>query len=366
MKLCIDARPLLGNMTGIATYVYHLVKNLSQVDREMIIKCFYSSLKGKKPGHFENNYKIEEYRYFIPNRLLNYLWSYPGLPKVEWLTGDADIIHATNYYYIPHTKKSRLVTTVHDLNFIKNSRLASGDIKNIISKRLGRFLEKSCFIITLSNAVKNDILMHYSGIDESRIRPVYVGLDPYYSNHEKNMDPIIGGDYILSVGSFIPRKNFKSLIDAFRQVSRSGLKGMKLVIAGPVPGKIKKSIKEYAGENTIIFDYISRESLINLYKYARLFVMPSFDEGFCIPIIEAQSMGIPVLISDIPVFHEIAGDSAVYFPPGDIQALADAMVWLIENEEGQKALARRGHENIKRYDWADTAKRHLEIYRECM
>ncbi len=366
MKLCIDARPLLGNMTGIANYVFHIVKNISQIDHDLTIKCFYASIRARRKKLFANNDKIEEYRYMIPNRLLNYFWSYAGLPKVEWLTGDVDVIHATNYYYMPHKKKARLITTVHDINFLKYRHFASKDIKSIITGRLGKFLIKSNFIITPSNSVKNDILEYFRDIDESKIKPIYHGIDPIYSNHERNMDPIISDDYILAVGSFIPRKNFNRLIKAFSQISSSELKDTRLVIAGPVPGKVRADKEEYARKNIIIYDYISQESLINLYKYAKLFVMPSLDEGFCFPVIEAQSMGIPVVISDIPVFREIAGDSALYFSPMDTGAIADRILYSINNAELRKDLVQKGYDNLARYNWSESARKHLELYERCL
>lgn len=365
MRLCIDARPLLGNITGIANYTYNLIKSINQMDESITIKCFLTSLKAKKRKIFHCGDRIKEFRYIYPNKCLNYLWSYTQFPKVEWFVGGADIIHSTNYYYMPHYKSSRHITSVHDINFIKFEEFAANDIKTILKKRLKHFLDMSSCIITPTNSVKSDILDYFDNVEDDMIHVIPHGIDPVTTDFT-GIVPIIKGDYILSVGSFIPRKNFSNLIKAFYLLQESQFKDLKLVIAGDLERDMQKKIGYYRDRNIILLDYISREKLVNLYQYAKVFVMPSIDEGFGFPVLESQSYGVPTANSDIPVFREIAGDSALYFSPHDIEDIADKISNCMLDSGLKHTLIQKGLENVKKYNWNDTAQKHIDLYRKCM
>lgn len=364
MKLCLDTRPLLSVETGIANYVYNLIKHMALADSSISIKCFFSSLRLKNTKYFKNFSNIRKYRYYIPNRPLNYIWSYANFPKIEWLVGNVDIVHSTNYYYIPHKPSSRHITTVHDINFLKFPEIAQKDIKSILLKRIRLFLENTTCIIVPSMAVKNDIIDYFDNIRPDNIKVIHHG--SIEKSNEMPGPSIIDGEYLLTVGSFLPRKNFESLIDAFLVLSKTIHKNYKLVIAGALTEELKKKIAFYRQKNIYLLDYVSRETIINLFTYAKLFIFPSIDEGFGLPVLEAQTYGVPVIISDIPVFKEIAADSALYFKPKSIEDIAENISRCLFDQQIQDELSKRGYENIRRFSWEKSAMQHIEVYKGCL
>ena len=98
--------------------------------------------------------------------------------------------------------------------------------------------------------------------------------------------------------------------------------------------------------------------LAALYRGALCLCVPSFAEGFCLPVLEAQALGCPVVCSDRSATPEIAGAGALTFDPADAAALAACLRRLLDEPGLRSALIARGHDNARRYDWAETARRY--------
>ena len=110
----------------------------------------------------------------------------------------------------------------------------------------------------------------------------------------------------------------------------------------------------------------AEDRLAALYRGALCLCVPSFAEGFCLPVLEAQTLGCPVLCSDRSATPEIAGTGALTFDPADASALAAALRRLL-HEPGLRAdLIARGHANARRYDWAETARRYEGVLSEAL
>lgn len=88
---------------------------------------------------------------------------------------------------------------------------------------------------------------------------------------------------------------------------------------------------------------------------------PSLYEGFGLPPLEAMAAGVPVCVSDIPVFHEIYENAAEYFDPYDIESMASIIKSLLENEVRKKELVKLGKERAKKFTWQKSAAKHMEI-----
>jgi len=115
-------------------------------------------------------------------------------------------------------------------------------------------------------------------------------------------------------------------------------------------------------ESGFVDDY----NLSALYKGAYAFVFPSLNEGFSITPLEAQSVGVPVVISDIPIHHEIFGDSALYFNPKSNLDLSEKLLTIERQQELRHNLIMLGLENVKKYSWANMAKQTLELYNKSL
>ena len=146
-------------------------------------------------------------------------------------------------------------------------------------------------------------------------------------------------NYLLHIGSFEKRKDLITLVKAFKLVDDPNL---KLVLAGAkiingnseVLNEIKKFIIQNKLEDKVILaGYVSKEEASILYKNARIYVFPSLDEGFGIPILEALSFSIPVICSDTDVFREIGDDYVEYFKVGDSVSLSKKIISVLDSNK---------------------------------
>lgn len=152
--------------------------------------------------------------------------------------------------------------------------------------------------------------------------------------------PLIGNknyhadsDYLLVVGSRDPRKNIGTLIQAFSMMGRGRAGEVRLVVTGGSDPSI------FGGRESGVIDatgveftgYVTETELWSLYSRARAVVVPSLDEGFGLPLVEAAATGTPLAVSDIPVFRWIAGGSAIYFNPRDVSSMASALERVLGN-----------------------------------
>jgi len=111
--------------------------------------------------------------------------------------------------------------------------------------------------------------------------------------------------------------------------------------------------------------YLSDSELVRVYRNARCLIFPSFQEGFGLPCLESQSLDCPLLCSDIPVFHEVAGDAALFFDPRLGENLA-MQVDQVGNPKVRKELIERGRSNLKRFSWDQSAKQMVQLYHEAI
>lgn len=164
--------------------------------------------------------------------------------------------------------------------------------------------------------------------------------------------------YFLYVGNAYPHKNLEVLLRAFWDVS-----GAKLILVGKDDffyKRLRQSDLVRALGNRVIFKTkVSDSALMTFYKNAQAFVFPSLMEGFGLPALEALENGCPVIVSDIPVFHEILGNAPVYFDPHDAAALSSILIKVAKNKPTVNA------DVVKKYSWQKMAKETLFIYEAC-
>jgi glycosyltransferase involved in cell wall biosynthesis len=180
----------------------------------------------------------------------------------------------------------------------------------------------------------------------------------------------IEGDYILSVGSIQPRKNLGRLIASYsylRQLRPEG-KLPKLVIVGKrawLYNETLRAIEDNGLRDSIILTgYVPEKDLPALYSGAVCFVYPSFFEGFGLPLVEAMKCGVPVIAGDRTSPPEVVGQAGLLVDPFDVRALASAIERLIVNSDFRNELRVKGLDRAREFDWRETARRTLEIYRE--
>jgi len=173
-------------------------------------------------------------------------------------------------------------------------------------------------------------------------------------------------DFYLFIGGITPLKNLPTLLRAFKEIKNRG-SNYKLALGGFKRFKFERELKLInkleLEEHTIELGFVEDNDLAGLYNLASCFILPSFYEGFGIPILEAQACGCPVIISERGAMREVAGEGgALYFNPDSYLELADRMENIIEDKKVRECLIESGFENVKKFSWGNTALKMVKLF----
>jgi glycosyltransferase involved in cell wall biosynthesis len=254
-----------------------------------------------------------------------------------------------------NTKK---LTVIHDSLFWDYPKNYSSIWRKYFLTLINLGIDNKTQVITTSNYSKKNLL---KVINKTTL------IDYVYQSFENVLDSKnnlesklqLPESYILHIGSFEKRKDLITLVKAFHVIKKQeSNKKIKLVLAGAqvVNGnkKIIKQINRYILSNdleneVILPNYITKEDAHRYYKNALMYVFPSIDEGFGIPIIESFSYSLPVICSDTPIFKEIGNDSVSYFKKGDSISLSEKIQILINSEDLRKEFSKKGKSQLNKF-----------------
>ncbi|WP_292463378.1 glycosyltransferase family 1 protein [Methanolobus sp.] len=350
---------------GISRYFYELITRLSTTEN-MDVSLFqgfnineYAFSKHKQNYGSYWSYKLKSKRTIL-KYIIYILFSIPNkiLFAIYMRSSNFDLYHPTYYMKgLRQVMKMPIVITVYDMihelypdQFI-DSRL--------VIKAKKRAIERADIIIAISENTKNDLIKIY-GVPECKTKVVYLASSLRSSNtlesDELKASYRITRPYILYVGDRRAYKNFKILIDSYRNHLSNYF---DLVCFGG--GKFKPNELK-SSDNNIIQLHGSDDLLASLYKHAFCFVYPSLYEGFGIPPLEAMSMGCPVIASNTSSIPEVVGDAAILFDPNSEKELVQSIQSLY-NEYTRKDLIKRGYEQEKKFSWEKMANETLSIYK---
>ncbi len=278
------------------------------------------------------------------------------------------VLLAPNYLLPPLFRRSagHRVAVVHDLAVRKLPDTVRPDTRVALERNLARALGEATSIIVPSEAVKAD-LVALAGVPARRVHAIHHGLGSTSGIAEPLLPEGVTAPFGLHVGTIEPRKNLGVLLAAWRGLLSSHPEAV-LVLAGATgwhDGAIAPELERAEGEGWLRrLGYVSAAQLAGLYRAATLVAAPSLDEGFGLPIVEALAAGRPLVLSDIPVFHEIAGDAARYAPAGDPGAWSAALDQLWSDDELRAELGRAASERAALFDWDRAAERTAAVLRD--
>jgi len=172
------------------------------------------------------------------------------------------------------------------------------------------------------------------------------------------------GQFVLFVGNSNPRKNLTRLLRAFDRAKTEGRLPHQLIIAGEQGWKFNRmqAVEGLENREDVRFiGFVPDEDMPALYSAAALFAFPTLYEGFGIPVLEAQACGVPVLTSQCSALPEVGGAGAYYVDPYDEGSISDGIQVVLRDRALAEGLVRRGLENVRRFSWAESARRLDEI-----
>lgn len=306
------------------------------------------------------------YRVFGPKKF----WTRWRLPLDLFFHRPRPNIFFTPGHYAPGWSPVPVVISIMDLGYLKfPEQFTKKDLYQLTSWT-ARSIKKASQILAISQSTKNDIIKEYK-IPANKITVTYPGYDEdkfKIQNSKVKIERIkkkykISGDYILFLGTLKPSKNIEGLLEAFSQFPQlTGSVPVKLVIAGKkgwLYQPIFEKVKQLNLEKQVIFtDFVPEEDVPVLMAGARVFVMPSFWEGFGIPVVEAMATGTPVVVSNAGSLPEIVGEAGIIVDPYKSEDIARGISKALE--EGEE-LRRKGLEKAEKFSWEESAKKTLEV-----
>lgn len=380
LKIVIDATPITPQLSGVGFYVANLLHYLDclQLQENFQLEIVYQPrfqkwLKGdlRLPESLQRYSKIRvlPLPVKISNLLLKTHYS-PSLAYLKKYYHNPDIVHGTNYSVYP-CKNSCKVMTIYDLSFIKYQEYSNAVAKNYFTQ-IKQCLQWTDLILTISESSKRDII-EYLQVDP---KSIYVTpLASRYSGLLDQPDPELQKlvnynfnlPYLLFVSTIEPRKNINLLVDAFNLLKQKYKIEHQLVLIGqkgwhykPIFQKIQKSPWQHQIHH---LDYLPDELVALFYTKADVFVYPSHYEGFGLPVLEAMTLGTPVVSANTSSLPEVAGDAAIMINPDDPVSLAEAILQVVSDSCLRHELVRKGKEQARLFSWEKTAKATLQAYR---
>ncbi len=256
------------------------------------------------------------------------------------------------YGFLP---RSRWVQMVHDFIpyvFAEDGTQGRRTIKllNTFQKHFSGVPER---YIAVSQSTKKDA-MRFWGLQADKVVVIHHG--PFVTPKAPRVD--FGSKKILIVSDISPRKNHLRLIQAFKRVQERAQGPLELVVAGytrtAIP-ELEDILQDVANrrENVKItfVGYVPDSDLLSLYAQADVFVYPSLYEGFGLPVLEAMACGCPVITSNVSSLPEVVGEAALLVDPYDVEALAQAMLTVLEDDELKKEMSKKGIAQAQNFSW---------------
>ena len=359
-RVYIDVFYYITALSGIKTYIEELVnglKNFGSEDIDYILSHDIEKLKNKQ---FYINSKYRPVRWFFQFRYL--IWKQIILP-IKLIFVKADLVICPDYV-APFFSPCKKIVVVHDNLFWKYPNNYSNLWRKYHIKLIELGLKHNSMIVTTSKYSKRSLK---SIFPKNKILPIYQSSEKLLiKKTSKN-----GKKYILHLGTFEKRKDLMTLIRAFKKLKDNLSIDFKLVLAGStyINGnnevflKIQKYLKKHnLFSSVLIPGYVDKNKALYFFSNALMYVFPSIDEGFGIPLIEALKLKVPVICSNIPIFKEIADDSVLYFEKQNEIDLYYKMKELIKSRSLYNKLVLKGLERAKRYNRFNFIKDFEKIY----
>lgn len=373
MKIGFDAKRLYNNFTGLGNYSRFIVEALSTFYPDNEYTLFAPKVKCNTDTQFflaAKNIETIQPSAWISWLKLNSLW------RSFMISSLVNKKKINVYHGLSHelpvgiAGKTKAVVTVHDLIFLRYPQFYNHIDVAIYKAKIQYACRVADRIIAISEQTKQD-LINFLKISPDKITVIYQGC---HSNFKRVPDPLelsmvktkydLPDEFILNVGTIEPRKNALQILRALQLLK--GKLQVPLVIIGR-PTEYITELEAYAKKNGLeeqvrYIHHADFNDLPAIYRLSKVFVYPSFFEGFGIPLVEAIACEVPVITSTGSCFSEAAGPYSIYVDPYDDETLAFQLFELVRDETRQKKMVEQSMLFIKRFEPHIISKHLFELY----
>ncbi len=363
LTIAIDAR--MARHGGIGTYVRHLVSALAASDA-LEHGCVLGAPAGAVVAHA---------------RLCHQPYRAAIYSVAEQLRTPRNVHHAalwhSPHFNIPLGRRGPLVVTVHDLIHLKRPRETRSRFAPLAARvLLGQVARRARAIIVPSEATKRD-LCAWVRLDPARITVIPHGV-PQDAQQPMDRDTAarmlqpygVHPPFLLWVSAIRPHKNPLMVLRAFAQLKAKHQIPHQLVMVGQCPAWYDEPFREARrlalGDAVRWVGEVPAGHLPAFYHSAEAFVMPSYEEGFGFPVLEAMATGLPVLVSSAGSLPELVGDAGVIISPDDVDGWVQGLYNILFHEDLRRTLQARSRQRAQHFTWERSIAQHLDVYRAAL
>ncbi len=368
----IDVRYLRIAKTGTKTYLEELCREFKKMDSETLHFHFFDTRLALYTGERKVFKWIEHFRYQLWKQLILPLKAFFKNCDIVFCADDCVPLMHLGYKTIP---------VFHDAFCFEAPENYGKLWLWLYTKTAVPAAKKSPFVIVPTAWSKKQV-NHFTQIPDERLAVIYEAPKTLNNNQgSSNAGQLLKSfslstkNYILHVGSIFKRKNIPALVDAFGRLKSLGYPALKLVLAGPAPAnqfdndfKLIADAIENAGlqDDVVLTGYLRDEELSSLYKNALMYVFPSINEGFGIPILEAFKHDLPVLVANNTCLPEVGGNAVLQFNPFDTTDITLKIKTVLDDVDLQKDMINKGRERLKDFSWQKTAIQLVEVFKKAV
>ncbi len=373
-----DAKRIVRNATGLGSYSRTLVNDLAVAGADSLDLRLYAPDEGR--DELRSQIVMRPNVHFcypqssLAPRTSHFIPFYKNYWRSRAIVNDLhrDRIHLFHGLSgeLPRGLREsgiRSVVTIHDLIFLRHPEYYNWFDAKLYAWKFRQTLREADHIIAISQCTKRDI-MQLGNVPEERISVIYQSFAPRFkaSPSSPRGDGQQAAPYILSVGTIEERKNVLLAVKALHYLPAN----LSLVLVGRATDYARQ-VRRYAdhhglGRRVIMRHDVSNDELPSLYAGAEAFVYPSRYEGFGIPIIEAISMGLPVVAATGSCLEEAGGPHSLYVSPDDPEALARALRQVLRGAPGRDERISQSRNYIRKFEGCDVARQVIGIYQQLL
>jgi glycosyltransferase involved in cell wall biosynthesis len=364
VRIGIDARLVYYHKAGIGQYILRLSQALAQIDNDDEFVLF-ASRKDSTRIVTQSNFRRQTL--WTPS---HHRFERQAL-SLELLPHSLDVLHSPDFIPPQHVRYPTIIT-VHDLAFLLYPRFMTRESARYYGQ-VDIAARQANHVIAVSQSTKRDTI-RLLGVPEEKITVIHEAAHPLFTpvTNEEALARTreryrLPENFILFVSTIEPRKNLPTLLRAFRQLRDKYKTDAVLAIAGNrgwLADEVDHVIDELKLSEIVRFiGGVPNDELVYLYNAARIFVWPTFYEGFGLPPLEAMACGTPVITSNVSSLPEVVGDAAMLINPEDVDGLTVTMWRVLSDEKLQREMRAKGLKRAQTFSWERAARETLAVYR---
>ena len=370
MNILIDFTQIPKQKFGVGVYALNLVKQIAKLDLENSYYILIQDDEHSLDSLERNNFKLINIQSKIFRKLIFRLLLEQWVIPCIIIKKKIDIVHSLHYSFPLLTFGAKRIVTIHDMTFFKFPKYHEIIKRYYFSFFIHLVARLAHKVISLSESTLKDFIL-LTGARRDKVSVVHLGVDWTTSSLSNERAKFvkkkyrINGEYLLFIGMIEPRKNVANLILAFNKFLKVNNSYHLVIVGNKGWGyrQVFNLIDELRLHDKIIFTgFVDEDEKPYIIRGAKIFIYPSIYEGFGIPVLEALSLGVPTITSNVSSMPEVAGGAALLVDPANVDELYLGIKRLLDDETLYQGLKKRAILQARKFSWRKTAQKTIGLY----